>query len=88
MKTKEFGPVVGGVHLHAPLDPPMEITQYFLESLRHVLENYQGRTCSMGRRTKLLVRQYLLPLNTDQPWVVLVKGDLDGPLNQYGQFSQ
>ena len=35
----------------------------------------QGRTCSM-------VRQYILPLKMDHPGIVLVTGDLGGPLDQ------
>ena len=42
-----------------------------------------GHTCSVVRRTKPLIRQYLLPLETDHPGVVLVIGDLGSPLNQY-----
>ena len=35
----------------------------------------------MIRRTKLLVRRYILPLKTDHPGVILVTGVLDGPLD-------
>ena len=49
---------------------------------------FQGRTCSVVRRTKRLVRQYLLPLKMDHLGVVLVMGELGGPLDQYGPFSQ
>ena len=37
--------------------------------------------------TKLLVRQYILPLKIDHSWVVLVTGDLSGPSDQSGSFS-
>ena len=46
-----------------------------------------GRTCSVVRRTKLLVRLYLLLL-TGHPKVVLVTGDLGGLSDQHGSFSQ
>ena len=44
---------------------------------------FQGR---MVRWTKLLVCWYHLPLKKDHPGIVA--GDLDGPLEQYGPFSQ
>ena len=42
----------------------------------------------MIHRTKLFVRQYHLLFKTDHPGVVLVTGDLSGPLDLYGPFSQ
>ena len=47
-----------------------------------------GRTFSVVGQTKLLVRQYILPLKIEHPGFVLVVGDLDGPSVQYGPFSQ
>ena len=47
----------------------------------------EGHTCSVVRRTKLLVRLCLLPLKMDHPGVILVMGDLDCPLDQHGQLS-
>ena len=38
--------------------------------------------------TKLLVPQYLFLLKTDHPGAVLVTGNLDGPSDQCGPFSQ
>ena len=49
---------------------------------------YHGHTCSVVRRTKLLVRPYLLPLKMDHPGVVLVTGDSGGPSHQYGLSRQ
>ena len=46
----------------------------------------QGRTCSVVRQTKLLVRQYVLPEN-GPPWGRNVLADLVGPSDQYGPFS-
>ena len=47
-----------------------------------------GRTCSVVRRTKLLVQRYLLPLKMDHPGVMFATGDLCGPLDKYGSFNQ
>ena len=39
-------------------------------------------------QTKLLIRLRILPQKTDRPGVVLVTGDLYGPLDQYDLFGQ
>ena len=50
--------------------------------------NNQGRTCYVVRRTKLLVRLYLLPLKMHHYGVILITGDLDGISDQFGLYSQ
>ena len=48
----------------------------------------QGRTCSVVRRNKLLVHQYIISLQMDHPGVILVTRDLGSPSDQYELFSQ
>ena len=48
----------------------------------------RGLTCSVVRLAKLLVRFHLLSLKMDHPKVLLVMGELHGPSDQYGSFSQ
>ena len=55
---------------------------------RHPMENPGSVPGSMFRQTEMLIRQYLLPLKTDHLGAVLVTGDLSGPSDQYGPFSQ
>ena len=58
------------------------------EHAQNSLPSNQGHTCSVVRRTKLLVAQYLLPQKTDRIGVVLVACDLDGSSDEDGPFSQ
>ena len=61
---------------------------YFIQILGNRLLKHQGHTCCVVHRTKLLIRQYILPQKTDHAEVVLVTYDLDGPSDQNGLFTQ
>ena len=54
----------------------------------YICKHNLGHTCSVVRRTKLLVRPYFIPLKADHPVIVLVTGDSDGPAHQYVLSSQ